>query len=116
MFGQLSVRESHVGKSGCSHLEVLVVCHHEIFHNALPGSHNVHGVGGLVGAEAEEVLGRELAEEVHQTLCLDVVVFDECLYAVAVLLAAHVLMGREVGHDVEALLLAEDALKDRVAA
>ena len=116
MFGQLSVRERHVGKSGCSHLEVLVVGHHQIFHNALAGSHDVHRIGGLVGGDAEEVLGRIDRQQVHQPLGLDVVVLDERLHAVAVLLAAHVLVGGEVGHDVEALLLTEDTLEDRVAA
>ena len=80
----------------------------------LLAAHNVHGIGGFVGADAEEVPGRIDRQQVHQPFGLDVVVLDESLHAVAVLLAAHVLMGREVGHDVEALLLAEDALEDRV--
>ena len=112
--GKRAVAECDVGKACGSDLELVVVGHHQIFHNALAGSHDVHRIGGLVGGDAEEVLGGIDRQQVHQPLGLDVVVLDECLHAVAILLAAHVLVGGKVGHDVEAFLLAEDALKDRV--
>ena len=111
---QGAVAESDIGKAGGSDLKELVVSHHEVFHDALAGAHDVHGIGRLIGGDAEEVLGRIDRQQVHQLLCLDVVVLDERLDAVPVLLAAHMLMGREVGDDVEALLLAEDSLEDRI--
>ena len=111
---QRSVAESHIGKAGGGDLEVLVVGHYEVLHDPLAGTHDVHGIGRLIGGDAEEVLGRINRQQVHQLLRLDVVVLNERLDAVAVLLAAHMLMGREVGDNVEALLLAEDPLEDRV--
>ena len=112
--GQGTVAEGHIGKAGGGDFEVLVVSHHQVFHDALAGAHDVHRVGGLVGGDAEEVLGRIDRQQVHQYLRLDIVILDERLHAVAVFLAAHMLVGREVRHNIKALLLAEDALEDRV--
>ena len=111
---QRAVAESDIGKARRGDLEVLVVGHHEVLHNSLAGAHDVYGVGRFIGGDAEEVFGRKDRQQVHQLLRLDVVVLNERLDAVPILLAANVLMGREVGDDVEALLLAEDPLKDRI--
>ena len=112
--GKRAVAEGDVGKAGGSHLEVLVVGHHKVFHDTLAGAHDIHGVGSFVGTYAEEMLRRVYREQIHQFLRLDVVILDEGLNAVAVFLAAHVLMGAEVGHDIEALFFAEDAFEDGV--
>ena len=111
---QRAVAEGDIGKAGGGDLEVLVVSHHKVFHDPLAGTHDVHGVGGFIGGDTEEMLGRIDRQQVHQFLCLDVVVLDERLDAVPILLAAHVLMGREVGDDVEAFLFPEDALEDGI--
>ena len=108
-----SIRESDIGKACGSNLEVGVVGH-EVFHDALAGSHDIHRIGSLIGGDAEEVFRRIDAKEVHQLFGLDVVVLDECLNRVFVLLRTYVLVGREIGNDVEASLLAEDTLEDRV--
>ena len=111
---QRAVAESDIGKAGGGDLEVLVVSHHEVLHDALAGAHDVHGVRRLIGGDAEEMLRRIDRQQVHQLLRLDVVVLNERLDAVPVLLAANVLMGREVGDDVEAFFLAEDPFEDRI--
>ena len=111
---QGSVAESDIGKTGGRDLEVLVVRHHQVLHDPLAGAHDVHGVGCFIGGDAEEVLGRIDRQQVHQLFRLDIIVLDERLDAVPVLLAAHMLMGRKVGDDVEAFLLAEDPLEDGI--
>lgn len=111
---QGAVAEGHVGKARRGDGEVLGVTHDHLLHHLLAATHDVDRVGGLVGADAEEMLGLELAKQVHEFLGLDVVVLDEGLHAVLVFLGAHVLVGREVGHDVEAALLAEDLLEDGI--
>ena len=60
------------------------------------------------------MLGGIDRQQVHQFLRLDIVVLDERLDAVPILLTAHLFMGREVGDDVKAFLLAEDPLEDRI--
>ena len=71
---------------------------------------------GRFGILAEKVPYRELAEEVHQFLSLDVIVLDEYLHAVAVFLAAHVLMCREVRLNVESPLLPHIQVTSRLIA
>lgn len=111
---QGTIAERHIGEAGGRDLEMVVVGHHQVFHDALAGAHNVYRIGSLVGRDTEEVFGRELAEEVHQFLGLDVIVLNERLHAVPVFLAAHVLMGREVRQNVESPLLPENPRKDRI--
>ena len=108
------IAESDVGKAGGGHFESAVISHHQILHDALARAHYIDGIRRLVRAHTEKMLRWELAEEVHQLLRLDVVVLDERLHAVAVFFAADVLVGGEVGHDVEALFLAEDAFEDGI--
>lgn len=109
---QRTIAESDIGEAcGCD-LEVLVVGHHEVFHDPLAGTHDVHGIGCLISGDAEEVFRRIDCQQVHQLLRLDVIVLDESLDAVTVLLRAYMLMGREVGDDVKAFLFAENALED----
>lgn len=112
--GQRAVGEGYIGEAGGGDLEVLVVCHDEVFHDALGGTHDIDGVGGLVGAHAEEMLRGEGGEQVHEALGLDVVVFYQGLNAITVFLAAHVFVSGEIGNYVEALLLAKNAFEDRV--
>ena len=57
---------------------------------------------------------REGREKVHQAFGLDVVVFHQGLYAVAVLFAAYVLVGGEIGDYVESVFPAEYAFEDGV--
>ena len=111
---QRTIAESDIGKARGGDLEVLVVGHHEILHDPLASTHDVHGIRRLIGGHAEEVFGRINRQQIHQLLRLDVVVLDERLDAVPVLLTAHVLMGGEIGDDVKALLLAENAFEDRI--
>ena len=111
---QRAVAEGHIGKARGGDLEVLVVGHHEVFHDPLAGTHDVHGVSSLIGGDAEEVLGRIDRQQVHQLLRLDVVVLDERLDAIPVLLRANMFVGGEVRNDIEALLLAEDTLEDGI--
>ncbi len=56
--GQGAVAEGHIGKAGGGDFEVFVIGHYQVFHDSLAGAHDVHRVGGLVGGDAEEVLGR----------------------------------------------------------
>ena len=109
-----TIAESDIGETCRGHLELAVVSHHQVLHDAFAGSHDIYRVGGLVGAHAEEMLRRKLAEQVHQLLGFNVVVFYECLHAVFVLLATHMLMGGKVGHNVEAFFFAENAGENRV--
>ena len=111
---QRAVAESDIGKARGGDLEVFVIGHHEVFHDSLAGSHDIYGIGRLIGGDAEEMLGRIDRQQIHQLLRLDVVILDERLDAVPVLLRADVLMGGKIGDDVEALLLAEDPLENRV--
>ena len=60
------------------------------------------------------MLRRAGGEQVQQPPGLENVVLQEGLHRMAVLLAAHVLVGGEIGHDVEAARLLEDADEDRV--
>lgn len=110
-----AVGESYIGETCCCDLEVGVVCHHEILHDTLAGAHDVDRICCLVGRDAEEVLWWIDGQEVHELLGLDIIVLNECLNAVLVLLGTDVLVSREVGNDVETLLLAENALEDRVS-
>ena len=91
-----------------------VVGHHKVFHNALASSHDVHRISGLIGRNAEKVLRRIDGEKVHQLLGLDVVVLDESLNRILILLRTHMFVSRKVGDNVEAFLLTEDALKNRI--
>ena len=47
-------------------------------------------------------------QQVYQFLGIDVVVLDDGPHRVPVIFRAHVLVGREIDHDVETLLFAED--------
>lgn len=108
------VGEGDVGEPGRGHLEVGGVGHYQVLHDTFARSHDVDRVGGLVGRDAEKVTRRNLTQQLEQDPGLDDVVPQQRLNGIAVLLAAHVLVGREVGHDVEAPVLAEDAPEDGV--
>ena len=84
--GQRPVAEGNVGKACRGYFEVLVVGHHQIFHDAFRSPHDVHRIGSLIGGNAEEVARRKLLEQVHEPFGLDVVVFDKRLHRVAVFL------------------------------
>ena len=105
--GQRTIREGHIGKARSSHFKAVLIGEDKVFHNALAGAHHVHRVGGLVRRDAEEVPGRELAKEVQQGAGLQVVVFQQGPYGIAVFFRANVLVGTEIGHNVKAFLFPE---------
>ena len=110
-----TITESNVSKAGGCDLEVLVVCHHQVFHDALAGTHDIHRICRFIRTYAEEMLRRINCQQIHQLLGLDVIVLYQSLYRIPVFLRTHVLMCREVGHNIKALLFTENALKDRIS-
>ena len=44
-----SVGECYISESSCRYLEIGVVSHYKVFHDALACTHNVHWVGSLIG-------------------------------------------------------------------
>ena len=60
------------------------------------------------------MLGRINCQQVHQFLRLNIVVLNQRLHRVPILLRAHMLVSREISHDVKTLLFTEDTLKDGI--
>ena len=60
------------------------------------------------------MLGRVNGEKIKKAFCFYIIVLNECLHAIFVLLAAHMLVGREICDNVKSLLLTENTLKDRI--
>ena len=54
-------------------------------------------------------------QKIHELLGLDIVVLDESLNGIFILLGTYVFVSREICKDVEAFLLSEDALEDRIS-
>ena len=53
-------------------------------------------------------------QQVKESFCLDIIVFNECLYRIFVLLTTDMLVSRKIRHNVKAFLLTEDPFKDRI--
>ena len=111
---QRTVGKSYIGKTGGGHLELGRIRHNHIFHNTFAGSHDIHRIGGLVSGDTEEVPRRVNGQQVKESFCLDIIVFNECLYRIFVLLTTDMLVSRKIRHNVEAFLLTEDPFKDRI--
>ena len=72
-----AIREGYIGEAGGGDLEILVIGHHEVFHDAFGGAHDIHGISCLIGTDTEEMLGGIDGQQVHELLGLDVIVLDE---------------------------------------
>lgn len=89
----------------------------EEFHEAFAGAHEVDGVGGLVGGDAEIVLGDLIVSEpLEEAFLFDEVGVDHLEKAVGVLLGADVFKGGKVEDVIVAgFFVAEEAAHDGAA-
>ena len=91
---------------------MLIISHHQVFHNTLTGPHDVNGVSSLICRNAEEMLWRIYTKQIHQFLCLDIIVFNKCLNTILIFLRTYMLMSRKISDNVKAFLLTENTFED----
>lgn len=113
-FGQASVGEGHIGKTGGGNLETERPHHDEVFHQLFARPHDVGRIGGFVGRNTEEVPGRHFRKERQQAAGVQNIVVQESRNGENILFTAHVFVGGKVGDDIEGGVMPEDFFKYRI--
>ena len=110
---QRTVRERHIRKPCRSDIELTRIRHDQVFQYPLTCTHDIYRIRSLIRTHAEEMTRLVHHHQVHQLLCLDVIVLYQRLHRVFISLRTHMLVCREVRHNVKSLLLTEYSLEYR---